>query len=351
MLTLTSPRYRGKGMTWLVSTNKTVDTEASAEILFILAPPRSFTTVVSAIIGQHPQMYGLPELQLFIAKTMAEWLDLCSHATYGMDHGLVRVVAELYFGGQTEYTAKLARGWVRHRSHLSTSMMIEQLATKVEPMILVDKSPNIVYRVKSLRWAHRMFPRAKFIHLLRHPKGHGESVIKYLKYVRAQRGRLKLGPLPSSHWLLHLASYPYQSVNEKRTSQKSSELDPQGSWYALNLNICKFLESVPDEQKLQIRSEDLLNDLSRGLGRIAGWMGLRTDAEALDEMTHPERSPYACYGPPGARFGNDRLFLEKPTLRPERAKRYSLDGPLSWRKDGRGLLAEVVQLAREFGYK
>ena len=31
------------------------------EPLFILAPPRSFTSVVCAMIGNHPQMLGLPE--------------------------------------------------------------------------------------------------------------------------------------------------------------------------------------------------------------------------------------------------------------------------------------------------
>ena len=36
--------------------------------LFILAPPRSFTTVTSAMIGQHPEMYGLPETNLFVAE-------------------------------------------------------------------------------------------------------------------------------------------------------------------------------------------------------------------------------------------------------------------------------------------
>ena len=48
------------------------------------------------------------------------------------------------------------------------------------------------------------------------------------------------------------------------------------------------------------------------LRKIAGWLGLRTDDAAINEMRHPERSPYACFGPPGARFGNDRFFLENP---------------------------------------
>ena len=39
--------------------------------LLILASSRSFTSVICAALGQHPQMYGLPELHLFVADTLA----------------------------------------------------------------------------------------------------------------------------------------------------------------------------------------------------------------------------------------------------------------------------------------
>jgi hypothetical protein len=62
----------------------------SMEALLVLAPPRSFSSVVAAMLGQHPQMYGMPELQLFGAETMAEWWALCAKATFPMTHGLLR---------------------------------------------------------------------------------------------------------------------------------------------------------------------------------------------------------------------------------------------------------------------
>jgi len=315
------------------------------QILIILGPPRSFTTVVSAMLGQHPQMYGLPEMHLLSAETMAEWWNQCAQATFNMDHGVVRVVAELYFGNQTERSVKRASGRLRRRSHFSTGMIVEMLAEKVYPRILVDKSPSIIYRLEFLQHAYRMFPQARFIHLVRHPRGHGESVMKYL------RERKKLGPVPPEHWLLYLASFPDQSLGEHETSQGTLDLDPQRGWYALHRNICEFLQSVPDEQKRRIRGEDVLRDPDRQLRELAAWMKLRTDDEAIEEMKHPERSPYACFGPPSARFGNDRFFLQDPVLRPSRAALQSLEGPLRWRGDGRGFLPRVKQLAKEFGYE
>jgi hypothetical protein len=129
------------------------------------------------------------------------------------------------------------------------------------------------------------------------------------------------------------------------------DLDPQRGWYALNMNICEFLESVPRQRKLRIRSEDLLADPDRILCQIAAWMGVKADPASIAEMKHPERSPYSCIGPRGARFGNDLNFLKDPFFRTGviRATK-SLDGPLSWRADGSGFLPEVRDLAHKFGY-
>jgi len=49
--------------------------------VFVLAP-RSFSSIVATMLGQHPQMYGVPELELFAAETMGEWWELCTGATF-----------------------------------------------------------------------------------------------------------------------------------------------------------------------------------------------------------------------------------------------------------------------------
>ena len=62
----------------------------------------------------------------------------------------------------------------------------------------------------------------------------------------------------------------------------------------------------------------------------------------------PERSPYARYGPRSAQYGNDRLFLDSPALRPERGATPRLTDPLPWATD-RTLHPDVVRLAHELG--
>jgi len=309
--------------------------------IFLLAPPRSLTSVACAMLGQHPQLYGLPELQLFAAETIDEWRNICSKASFPMDNGLVRAVAQLFYGGQTEDTVRLARGWLRRRTHFTTGMMLEQIAAKVHPRVLVEKSPSVVYNLDFLYRIREMFPEARFIHLLRHPRSHGESVLKAIREASSH------GFVPQ--WLQNLASYG----NHFRAHGMVGEqiVDPQRAWYRLNLNICEFLATIRDHQKIRVRGEDLLNQQDSTLRQIAEWAGISADADALERMKHPEESPYACYGPPSARYGNDGFFLDRPALRPDRAQAQSLDGPLTWRDDGAGFSPEVVRLAGQFGYE
>jgi len=100
-----------------------------------------------------------------------------------------------------------------------------------------------------------------------------------------------------------------------------------------------------------VRGEDIMADPRTKLTEIVRWLGWRDDDAAIDEMMHPERSPFACFGPVDALFGNDPKFLAGPTFRPHKPKIPKMDAPLPWRTDGKGFYPQVVSLAREFGYE
>ena len=75
--------------------------------LFLLAPPRSYTSVINAMIGQHPQTFGLPELNLFnVTKIKDLWRRVSNEVGGDSNrrHGLLRAVAEIYAGEQTPAT-------------------------------------------------------------------------------------------------------------------------------------------------------------------------------------------------------------------------------------------------------
>jgi hypothetical protein len=79
-------------------------------------------------------------------------------------------------------------------------------------------------------------------------------------------------------------------------------------------------------------------------------LDVRADEEAIEAMKHPERSPYACFGPVNARFGNNPGFQRAPTLRRGSSKPGHPEGLTDRRKDGIRFSPEVEELAREFSY-
>jgi Sulfotransferase family len=320
--------------------------------VIILAPPHSFTSIVCTMLGQHPQMYDLPEVHLFVAETMREragWVagprrraGVIARPGW-KEHGLLRVVAQLFAGEQTVQTIAQAQQWVNRRASRTCVSVFRELAEKVSPRRLVDKSPSTTIRSEYLQRVRRAFPSAKFIHLLRHPRSHSESMWR-LRSLALDRGK------PWSAFRQNTAlPGPMAPAAARRFRAFDYSIDP--SWYTRNMNIITFLDGLPEGQKMRVRGEDLLGEPDTYLRKIAEWLGLRTDEEAIEAMKHPERSPYACFGPVNAPFGNNRGFLQEPALRRNPpAKKPQLEGALGWRDDGGELSPEVKELAREFGY-
>jgi hypothetical protein len=297
--------------------------------LFLLAPPRSFTSVTNAMLGQHPQTYGFPELNLFNANKLKElWVRISDE--FGEDtnrrNGLLRAVAQIYGGEQSPETIQMAVHWAAARQEVSTAQVYRELAAKIHPLIPVDKSPSYTLSENRMERILKTFPDARFIHLVRHP-------------------------IPQCSSVMNLNDGIFSLlVNSIEFEENTATVDPQIAWHDINMNILNFLYQVPPEQQLRLRGEDLMAEPRQHLAAICRWLGISDDTSSIDEMMHPEHSPYACFGPITALFGNDPKFLRGPAFRPHTPKIPSFDTPLKWRVDGKGLRPEVIALAREFGY-
>jgi hypothetical protein len=314
-----------------------------AQPVFLLAAPRSHCALAGAMLGQHPQMWGLPETHLFNAPTITKWWEMCDTSTFRMADGLLRAIAELFYGYQTDETISAAEGWLRRRNHYTTSLVFEELTDRVPERVLVEGSCTVVSRPAALQRILRNFPLARFIHLTRHPRAFGECLMKGIE------DAARHGPVP--YWMLNLASFPGPSASEDGTPHQNPGFDPQRAWYELNSNAGEFLKLVRTDRKMVLRSEDLFGDTKPTLERIADWLGLRADDDAVEAMTHPERSAFARPGPSRAPFGNEGEFLQNPMFEPPPAEAYMLDGPLRWRPEGQGFLPRVKELAQQFGYQ
>jgi hypothetical protein len=115
-----------------------------AKLLIMLSPPRSFSSVVSTMIGQHPDIYGFPELHIFVGDTVQEIIDFEKRNKKGHagPSGLLRTLAQIRDGVQTNGSAFRAIGWLHDRRDCSTKKLMDYLLEAVSPKIGLEKVPS-----------------------------------------------------------------------------------------------------------------------------------------------------------------------------------------------------------------
>ena len=294
--------------------------------LIILCPARSFSSIVCGMIGQHPDCYGLPEVNLFLGDTLgAVWHSNPTLMRVAGRDGLLRTLAQLHDGAQTADTVARANGWVVQHSDWPVRRVFDHIQELVGNRILVEKSPATTFKREFIERMLNVFPKASILHLIRHPRGTAESLVS-----------LRSG---------------FERLN--RVVGNSAAMDPERIWRAAHTLIMTMTADLPLGQCMRIKGEALLSDLDAYLPQICEWLEIRTDADAINAMMHPEQSPYASPGPPGAPRGNDPTFLSSPAIdrtRLTKLKEPSLEGELNWRP-GEIFTPETRRVAKQLGYQ
>lgn len=301
---------------------------SAVQPIFVLGTPCSFTSLVSTMLGQHPETYGVPEINLLLTETIEELMLTLRGSRQFQTHGLLRTIAQLYTGEQTLYSIDMARRWITNRLHSKTAEIYLKLCHKVSPLRLVEPSHVYATDLEILNRIRDTFPSAYFLHLLCHPRTQGESIMK------VGNGAMAI----LEDWIDYSTEPPV--------------VEPQYGWYKLNSNILNFLQGVPSSQKMCLRGEDIIIEPCLNLEKICKWLNLSWDESILETVLRPQNSSYASYGPYGTHLGLDSNFLKSPTFESyQNPGVVKLEGLLSWRNDEQGFFPEVLQLAKEFGYE
>ena len=296
--------------------------------IFILAAPRSFSTITAAILGGHPQAYSVPELNLLIKDYMKEFMVENRDVYFMQMHGILRTVSELYAGEQTMDTISMAHRWIRKRIDKRTSEIYDEICRKIYPLTLVDKSPAYTITPDRLHRIKKSFPDAYILHLTRHPVAMNKSMCKL------EKGKL----------MAALAdSVDYSSSEEI--------VDPQLLWHTCNSMTLEFMETIDERRKLTIKGEDIINNRVEALEKVCSWLEWEWSEDIYEMMMHPEDSVYANFGPIGAELGGDPNFLRSPEIRDGQLSKNNLEEELKWLKKGRRLYPHVKELAQQLGYE
>lgn len=284
--------------------------------VLILCAMRSYSSLICAMLGQHPDLYGLPEINLAVADDVDGVLNFYAKRPHGL-HGLMRTVAQLQNGEQTEATVTAALDWIEARRDWTSVQMLDWIEDRVAPRRIVDKSPVTVRSPEMLQRLYRMRPDANFLHIVREPGAVCRSIDRLHETIDAENG-----------------------------SALRERVDAEQVWLKCNGNVRAFKAGLPPGACLTLQGEAFLGEFKTYAPQVCDLLGIRDDKKALDAMLHPENSSYASIGPDSAKYGNDPNFLASPAFTPRPIEVAPLDDGIN----GRPFTARTRKLAREWGY-
>lgn len=278
------------------------------------------------MIGQHPDLSGLPELKLFCYRSIGE-LEASLPVYWserGFTHrspGLVRALAQYEFGGQTPKRLAAARNWLKERAEWSGADVLDVLLDRLSPRAAVEKSPETVNDQAALKRLAKAYPNARYLHLARHPATTVVSMARHLDATLPDRAR---GFDAAAGFTI---------------------------WRDIHERILRFVASAPSDLAMALKAEDVLKRPRECMRSVARWLNVRDDAEAIEAMLHPEASPFARFGPRGSGVigGHDHGFLKDPIPRRVEAPS-TLEPPPDWR-GGAKAWRRIAATAERLGYR
>lgn len=288
----------------------------------ILAAPHSQAAHVAAVLGGHPRAFALPDLRLFETEGVNERLALAKHGDTRANDGLLRAVAYLFCGGQTDVHIRQAERMLEHRREWPCRDLLEWILERIAPKTAVIYDTSAPMRITHLdRWADEM-PDAAFIHLLCHPLEFVDSAERII------RDRLYIPPDYSNH-----AGTP--------------RLDPQLLWYRIQDTLTREMATGHFGQPYQLHLEALQGAFDDTIIALCRWLGWSHDAEARRMMTRTGDMPFAEPGPVNAPSGMDPDFLAMPWFTSPLGRRVN-EARIT---EASGLYPEIADKARAFGYR
>ena len=209
--------------------------------LFILAPGRSYTSIISAMVGQHPQLHGILEMNLNVADSMQEWWLRFKSGRGPHSRGLLRTVAQFAFGEQTEESVDMAWHWLRQRLHWPTALLHR---TSIETSRHAAWSRNPRSASTTI---------ANSTGCSRRSRTRSSCIWSAIPEAPATRSSRPTGRASSLSWRF---PKPFQ--------HRPADGRYAAAMYELHKRILRFTEQLAPERTMRINGEDLL-PIRRGI--------------------------------------------------------------------------------------
>jgi natural product biosynthesis luciferase-like monooxygenase protein/amino acid adenylation domain-containing protein len=279
----------------------------NSRAIFVLAPPRSGTTLLRAMLAGHPGLFTTSELRLLGFATLAERHNAGSSQVWR--RGLIETVMAAKPCDATTAEQIVADA---ERRNLSTAEFFAHLQQWIAPREIVDKSPSYALDPTALAQAESIFEDAFYIHLSRHPY----EMVRSFEARRMDRVYLP----------------------------QCSDLTPREAgeavWLISHENIAGFLSTIPAARQHAIRFADLVREPRATMEALCDALGLPFDPALLDPYKHS-----TAQIPAGLHTSDDPRFHEHAKIKPEIAE--------GWRAAATdNFLSDLSwQLAERLGYE
>lgn len=294
----------------------------------ILSAPFSGAPVLAAMLGRHPELRALPDLNLGLAPNVNELLYVFERSQGPIADGLLRSIAALMFESYADEGIAQARVWLEARRDWTTAQLQSALCAQAAPQGLVVHDAESVLRPIELLRLCEAAGAAPIVHLVRHPWSQG--------VMAADR----------------LADRLYVAPDFKDHALTPPVMEPQLAWLRANLNIERWVQNTQPQRVLRLSWERLMAQPEATLAELLTGLGLSTDEASLAAMLEYELWEFWGYGPRSAPYGLDTEALEAiPDAVLDLAfAAPTLECALPWREDGGGFAPEVIRLAQSLGY-
>lgn len=247
--------------------------------VFILTGVRCGSTLLKAMLDQHPRLFAPPELNLWPFET-AEEAGLQFRHTH-LSRGLTETVARV-LGSMERAEARVARF---HEQQTPVPEIIAWIRQRIGNRMLVDKSPTypmsprILERIETLGASHESGPR--YILLTRHPLDVFESMERngfdrLLKLLTANARRLRRHrPELGSEWFEAFVETPDNPCRDVLGIAQSNYLRAM-------THSREFLEGIPEERWTSLSYESIVGRPEQAMHEVCDFLGLEFDAAMLD---------------------------------------------------------------------
>jgi len=269
-----------------ISKTKVSKKAKNSPAIFILAPPRSGTTLLRVMLAGHSKLFAANELQLLGFESMRERSDAYSGKYSVWLDGLVRTVMELKQCSAEEAQRMISK---YEKKNATTREMFAALQDLIGDRILVDKSPQYALDIPALQRAERDFDNPLYIQLVRHPYAMVSSFVKR---------RMKQ--------VVYLKDNNF-------SDRETGEL----VWLESHRRTADFLQRIPADRKMVLRYEDLVTDPRAAMKMLFKTFNLPFEEAVLNPYTNLEGKMIDGVHADSTPMGDPKFMQQKsinPTL-------------------------------------